>query len=96
MLRIQRIDALVTDIEEQIFYMMCNTCKRAKLHHGGRPLDRMHDAEDLIDVIGREITDLLILYKHLIKLVQKRIRLEEVCIKHTFHTVIHYKHHLSF
>ena len=66
-LRVQGINALIPDIEEQIFYMMGDLSQGTELHHGRRTLDGMHDTENLIHVIQRKIADLLISHQHLVQ-----------------------------
>ena len=85
----QEIDAFVTDKEEQVFDSVGNDGERIKLHHRAGALDRVHDTENFIDIVRREIALLLVVYEHLVESVEKTIGFEQIGIQHPFHFTIH-------
>ncbi len=48
---IKAVNAFVADIEEHVFYVMSDLRHSAEFHHGRGAFDRVHDAENLVDVI---------------------------------------------
>ena len=89
MFRIQRINSLIADVEEQIFDMMSDCREGIKFHHGRGAFDGMHDSENFIHIIRGEIPFFFVLYQHFIQLIQQRIGFIQIGIKNIIHAVIH-------
>ena len=67
--------------EEHVLDAVGDPGQRIELHHGGRALDGMHDAEDFIDVVLRECIFLFRVQNDALQLLKKRIGFVDVHIQ---------------
>ncbi len=70
-----RVHGLLPDDEEEVLDTVCHRHQGRKLHHSGRTLDGMHDAENLIHTVLGERIRLLSGQQNAVQLLQQGVRL---------------------